>query len=200
MTANSYVTPMSFVLMGDEGCSRTKPGRRFEAIESNPMVCIEVSRFDESTGDWVSVVKPRARQWSDRTMPPQRGPWSCSSGNTHPCSARLRHQWSATDGEPPCPRGEHRQDDRNVVRRILLSHAARSSLMFVHYETESPSRCRMCSADSILSNPSCGPSPMSSLSGGGNPRPGRAGCRDSRQRGEVRDRCLRSIGPVSSIR
>ena len=51
-----YVTPMSFVLDGRRLLFRTKPGRRFEAIESNPMVCIEVSRFDESTGDWVSVV------------------------------------------------------------------------------------------------------------------------------------------------
>jgi nitroimidazol reductase NimA-like FMN-containing flavoprotein (pyridoxamine 5'-phosphate oxidase superfamily) len=51
-----YVTPMSFVLDGKRLLFRTKPGRRFEAIESNPMVCIEVSRFDESTGEWVSVV------------------------------------------------------------------------------------------------------------------------------------------------
>jgi nitroimidazol reductase NimA-like FMN-containing flavoprotein (pyridoxamine 5'-phosphate oxidase superfamily) len=51
-----YVTPMSFVLDGRRLLFRTKPGRRFEAIESNPMVCIEVSRFDESTGHWMSVV------------------------------------------------------------------------------------------------------------------------------------------------
>ena len=51
-----YVTPMSFALDGRTLFFRTKPGRRFEAIESNPTVCIEVSRFDESSGDWVSVV------------------------------------------------------------------------------------------------------------------------------------------------
>ena len=51
-----YVTPMSFVLDGRRLLFRTKPGRRFEAIESNPMVCIEVSSFDESTGHWMSVV------------------------------------------------------------------------------------------------------------------------------------------------
>lgn len=51
-----YVTPMSFVLDGRRLLFRTKPGKRFEGIESNPMVCIEVSRFDESSGDWVSVV------------------------------------------------------------------------------------------------------------------------------------------------
>ena len=51
-----YVTPMSFVLDGKRLLFRTKPGRRFEAIESNPRVCVEVSCFDESSGDWVSVV------------------------------------------------------------------------------------------------------------------------------------------------
>jgi len=52
----AYVTPMSFVL--DEGSIlfRTKPGKRFEAIAAHPMVCIEVSHFDEDTGDWISVV------------------------------------------------------------------------------------------------------------------------------------------------
>jgi nitroimidazol reductase NimA-like FMN-containing flavoprotein (pyridoxamine 5'-phosphate oxidase superfamily) len=51
-----YVTPMSFVLDGRRLLFRTKPGKRFEAIEENPKVCIEVSRFDEETGDWMSVV------------------------------------------------------------------------------------------------------------------------------------------------
>lgn len=51
-----YVTPMSFALDGRRLLLRTKPGRRFEAIESNPTVCIEVSRFDDSSGDWVSVI------------------------------------------------------------------------------------------------------------------------------------------------
>jgi len=51
-----YVTPMSFVVDGRRLLFRTKPGKRFEAIEKNPRVCVEVSRFDEESGDWVSVV------------------------------------------------------------------------------------------------------------------------------------------------
>ncbi len=51
-----YVTPMSFVLDGRRLLFRTKPGRRFEAIESNPRVSVEVSQFDETTGEWTSVV------------------------------------------------------------------------------------------------------------------------------------------------
>jgi nitroimidazol reductase NimA-like FMN-containing flavoprotein (pyridoxamine 5'-phosphate oxidase superfamily) len=51
-----YVTPMSFVLDGRRLLFRTKPGTRFEAIQANPDVCVEVSRFDETNGDWVSVV------------------------------------------------------------------------------------------------------------------------------------------------
>jgi nitroimidazol reductase NimA-like FMN-containing flavoprotein (pyridoxamine 5'-phosphate oxidase superfamily) len=51
-----YVTPMSFVLDGRRLLFRTKPGKRFEAIQENPRVCVEVSRFDDQTGDWVSVV------------------------------------------------------------------------------------------------------------------------------------------------
>jgi nitroimidazol reductase NimA-like FMN-containing flavoprotein (pyridoxamine 5'-phosphate oxidase superfamily) len=51
-----YVTPMSFVVDGDRLLFRTKPGRRLEAINANPLVCIEVSYFDEVTGDWISVV------------------------------------------------------------------------------------------------------------------------------------------------
>jgi nitroimidazol reductase NimA-like FMN-containing flavoprotein (pyridoxamine 5'-phosphate oxidase superfamily) len=51
-----YVTPMSFVVDGDRVLFRTKPGRRMEALEANPKVCIEASHFDETTGEWVSVV------------------------------------------------------------------------------------------------------------------------------------------------
>jgi len=51
-----YVTPMSFVLDERRLLFRTKPGKRFQAIEDNPRVCVEASRFDEESGDWVSVV------------------------------------------------------------------------------------------------------------------------------------------------
>ncbi|MDP9145249.1 MAG: pyridoxamine 5'-phosphate oxidase family protein [Actinomycetota bacterium] len=61
-----YVTPMSFVVDGNRVLFRTKPGKRFEAIEANPVVCIEVSRFDEATGDWTSVmVKGKAVERDD---------------------------------------------------------------------------------------------------------------------------------------
>lgn len=51
-----YVTPMSFVLDGDRILFRTQAGRKLRAIGENPRVCIEVSRFDEDSGDWVSVI------------------------------------------------------------------------------------------------------------------------------------------------
>jgi nitroimidazol reductase NimA-like FMN-containing flavoprotein (pyridoxamine 5'-phosphate oxidase superfamily) len=61
-----YVTPMSFVVDRRRILFRTKPGRRFEAIEANPVVSIEASHFDETSGDWISVVvKGRARESDD---------------------------------------------------------------------------------------------------------------------------------------
>jgi nitroimidazol reductase NimA-like FMN-containing flavoprotein (pyridoxamine 5'-phosphate oxidase superfamily) len=51
-----YVTPMSYVLDQSRILFRTMPGRKLEGIRSNPTVCIEVSRFDRETGDWVSVI------------------------------------------------------------------------------------------------------------------------------------------------
>jgi nitroimidazol reductase NimA-like FMN-containing flavoprotein (pyridoxamine 5'-phosphate oxidase superfamily) len=51
-----YVTPMSFILEGNRILFRTKPGRRFEGIQTNPIVSIEASTFDDQTGDWTSVI------------------------------------------------------------------------------------------------------------------------------------------------
>ncbi len=51
-----YVTPMSFVVDGQRILFRTLPGRKLEGLRAHPSVCIEASRYDESTGDWVSVV------------------------------------------------------------------------------------------------------------------------------------------------
>lgn len=51
-----YVTPISYVLVGGHLAFRTAPGRRTEAIEADPRVSIEVSRYDEETGDWSSVI------------------------------------------------------------------------------------------------------------------------------------------------
>lgn len=51
-----YVTPMSYVMDGDRIRFRTMQGKKLEGIKSNPTVCIEVSRLDGVTGEWVSVV------------------------------------------------------------------------------------------------------------------------------------------------
>jgi nitroimidazol reductase NimA-like FMN-containing flavoprotein (pyridoxamine 5'-phosphate oxidase superfamily) len=51
-----YVSPMSFVVDGDRLLFRTKPGRRFSAFESHPIVSLEASSFDADTGDWMSVI------------------------------------------------------------------------------------------------------------------------------------------------
>ena len=51
-----YVTPMSFVLDGDRILFRTMEGEKLEGIRSNPSVCIEVSTYDEETGDWASAI------------------------------------------------------------------------------------------------------------------------------------------------
>lgn len=51
-----YVSPVSYMVVNDQICLRTGPGRRMDAIRANPHVCIEVSRFDDDTGDWESVI------------------------------------------------------------------------------------------------------------------------------------------------
>ena len=61
-----YVTPMSFVVDGDRILFRTKPGKRHEAMMENSAVSIEVSTFDDETGDWTSViVRGRAAEAGD---------------------------------------------------------------------------------------------------------------------------------------
>lgn len=63
---NPYVTPMSFIVEGDRILFRTLPGRKLEGLRSHPAVCIEVSRYNDTTGDWVSViVKGTARVVDD---------------------------------------------------------------------------------------------------------------------------------------
>ncbi|MEE9176936.1 MAG: pyridoxamine 5'-phosphate oxidase family protein [Acidimicrobiia bacterium] len=51
-----YVTPMSFIIHEGRILFRTKPGRRLEGIKTNPVVSIETSTFDETSGDWTSVI------------------------------------------------------------------------------------------------------------------------------------------------
>ena len=61
-----YVTPMSFVYAEEKILFRTKPGRRFDAIQANPAVSIEVSSYDPSNGDWTSVViRGKAHETTD---------------------------------------------------------------------------------------------------------------------------------------
>lgn len=51
-----YVTPLSYVVSHNRVGFRTGPGRRLRAIEANPRVCLEVSRYNPSTGEWSSVI------------------------------------------------------------------------------------------------------------------------------------------------
>ncbi|MFP3913384.1 MAG: pyridoxamine 5'-phosphate oxidase family protein [Actinomycetota bacterium] len=51
-----YVSPISFVLVGDSICIRTGEGKRVDALRENPRVCIEVSAYDGVPGDWESVI------------------------------------------------------------------------------------------------------------------------------------------------
>lgn len=51
-----YVTPMSYVRDGDRLLFRTEAGKKLDALRANPSVCVEVSFFDEQTGDWASVI------------------------------------------------------------------------------------------------------------------------------------------------
>ena len=51
-----YVTPLSYVIVGDEIRFRTAPGRRLQSIAESPRVCIEVSRTVADTGAWESVI------------------------------------------------------------------------------------------------------------------------------------------------
>ena len=51
-----YVTPMSFVREGETLLFRTTAGRKLDALRDHPSVCIEVSSYDDETGDWRSVI------------------------------------------------------------------------------------------------------------------------------------------------
>lgn len=64
-----YVTPMSFVLIGERILFRTAAGRKLEAIQANPAVCVEASSFDPDTGDWISVIaRGRAEEVTDEAL------------------------------------------------------------------------------------------------------------------------------------
>ena len=64
-----YVTPMSYVLDGDTILFRTMPGQKLTALRTSPRVCMEVSIYDDDSGDWVSViVTGDAREVSDDAL------------------------------------------------------------------------------------------------------------------------------------
>jgi nitroimidazol reductase NimA-like FMN-containing flavoprotein (pyridoxamine 5'-phosphate oxidase superfamily) len=82
-----YVTPMSFVVNGNRILFRTKPGRRYEAMRANPKVSIEVSRFDDESGDWTSViVEGTARE--------------CPEGDCQETVAMLMKKYESVLGSP----------------------------------------------------------------------------------------------------
>lgn len=51
-----YVSPISYVVVGDAICIRTGDGKRVDALRLHPRVCVEVSEYDEVNGDWESVI------------------------------------------------------------------------------------------------------------------------------------------------
>lgn len=50
------VFPMSYVVDEDRILFRTMAGSKLDGIRANPRVCVEVSSFDEETGDWQSAI------------------------------------------------------------------------------------------------------------------------------------------------
>ncbi|NNC74333.1 MAG: pyridoxamine 5'-phosphate oxidase family protein [Acidimicrobiia bacterium] len=51
-----YVTGCSFVHNDGTVYLRTAPGKRLSAIEAHPRVCLEVSTWEKTTGEWRSIV------------------------------------------------------------------------------------------------------------------------------------------------
>ncbi len=54
--AEPYVTPISFVHMGEALYLRTGPGRRLDLIRGGVTACVEASRHINDHGDWESVL------------------------------------------------------------------------------------------------------------------------------------------------
>jgi len=51
-----YVSPLSYVVIGETLYFRTRPGRRMSALVANPRLCVESSEVEEEGGRWTSVV------------------------------------------------------------------------------------------------------------------------------------------------
>lgn len=110
-----YVTPMSYVPMEGGAFMRTGPGRRLDAIEANPGVCVEVARFDLQTGHWKSVIAwGRAAVVSDPRL---------EEGLIAGLSIKHRDQMGSalTTSWIPCrlPLGHHPHGHRNDHRALV---------------------------------------------------------------------------------
>jgi nitroimidazol reductase NimA-like FMN-containing flavoprotein (pyridoxamine 5'-phosphate oxidase superfamily) len=67
-----HVSPVAFVVDKGRILFRTQPGRKLDSILENPEVCLEACSFDESTGDWQSViVNGRAEKITDPNVAEQ---------------------------------------------------------------------------------------------------------------------------------
>ena len=82
---------MSFVVDDGRILFRTQPGRKLQAMEESPEVCIEACTFDESTGDWLSVIVNVGRR---RRPPTQR----LGSGRSRCCSRSTPTSWDRPSG------------------------------------------------------------------------------------------------------
>ena len=63
-----YVTPMSFVVSENRILFRTMPGRKVDILKANPNVCIEVSIYDDDSGEWASVLVNGKASFVDDAM------------------------------------------------------------------------------------------------------------------------------------
>ena len=134
-----YVTPMAFVVDDGRILFRTRPGRKLEAIAENPAVCIEACSFDESTGDWQSVIiNGRAAEVTD---PPSVSVQSeCCSRSTPTRSDPL-----GIGGLQPLASTSHvievvidEVTSMTSGSGLASQTAPRATLMFVRYFTHVP--------------------------------------------------------------
>jgi len=51
-----YVTPISFVSLGDGIAFRSLSGKRMDALAGDPHVSIEITEYNEDTGSWRCVI------------------------------------------------------------------------------------------------------------------------------------------------
>ena len=51
-----YVTPISFVSLGDGIAFRSLNGKRLDAIAANPRVSVEITEYNADTGSWRCVI------------------------------------------------------------------------------------------------------------------------------------------------